>query len=217
MHPVVFVVIPNPLHKGRIEPFRAALCHVGTRLPVIAEHPLAHPPQARPAVKIQINNGVAFRQPHFHGAAVISVDDPSVHVHRHGQPGVKFLPGHISPALFPPQLVKMHHRQSQLFSQSHGKGGFSAAGAANNQNFLHIPPYYVNLQPQKQVCLSADLHFRLLLLSTQRPSRSCAWRAFRSRRRCRPDAPASAAYTGRTCRRPLSSSARRLRRRTTWS
>ena len=139
-HPVVLVVIPDPFHKRRVEPFGAALRHVRAHLPVISKHSLTHPPQARPAAKIQINDGVALCQPHFHGAAVIAVDDPAVHVHRHGKPGVKFFPCHISPALFPPQLVKMHHRQTQLFSQSHGKGGFSAAGAANNQNFLHPAP-----------------------------------------------------------------------------
>ena len=57
----------------------------------------------------------------------------------------------------------------------------------------------------------------LYWLSTPRPSRSCAWRAFRRWGTRRPGAPARRGCTGRTCRPPPSSSARTPGRRTTWS
>ena len=53
--------------------------------------------------------------------------------------------------------------------------------------------------------------------NTPRPSKPYAWRACRSRRTHRPNAPAQRGCTGRTPPPPPSSSARTPARRTTWS
>ena len=69
-HPVLLVKIPDPLDKVPVEPLRAALCHVRPDFSVIAEDPLEHSQQAGPAAEIQIDDGIAFPEPCFHGSAV---------------------------------------------------------------------------------------------------------------------------------------------------
>ena len=131
-HPVLLVEIPDPFDELPVEPLGAALGHIRPDLAVIAKDPLAHAPQAFPSAKIQIDDGIAFLEPCFHGPAVVAVNDPPVHLKRHVQPCVEFLPADVLPAGAPPQLVQMDHRKAQFLLQRPGKRGFPRPGAANN-------------------------------------------------------------------------------------
>jgi len=74
--PVVFVEVPDKLHKLRIKPFRTIPAHIRPGFAIVGDDPLSHTRQALPPVVIQINNGVAVLEPQRHGAAEIAVDDP---------------------------------------------------------------------------------------------------------------------------------------------
>ena len=97
---------------------------------------------------------------------------------------------------------------------------FACAQRGSKPLRLHKPacrPYGPPVRLFRSASQPAAHHGSALLLNTRRPSRSWSWPACRSTRRYRPGAPARRAYTGRSRPPAPSSSARRLRRRTTWS
>ena len=101
----ITIEVPDKLQMLPIHPFRTAGTHVRAYASPVFKIPLEIPQQALPPGKIQVDNGVALFQSCVHGAAVVAVDDPLVHVQGHGQPGVKLLLGHVLPARRPPQPV----------------------------------------------------------------------------------------------------------------
>ena len=135
--PVVFVIVPDPADEFPVEPLRAAGSHIRPGAAVVGCDPTHHSPQAGAPGEVQIDDRVAFCQAHLHGAAVIAVENPCGGFQNLRQPGVKFLPGYAFPARAPIELIQVDYGDAGDGSQLPGQGGFSAAGAADNQNSPH--------------------------------------------------------------------------------
>ena len=135
--PVVPVEIPDELDKLRIKPLGAVSAHVRPGFAVIGKHPLGHARQTLPFGIVQINDGVTMPQAQRHGAAEITVDDPSFPFQHFFQPGIEFLPADVLSSVRPPELVQMDHGQIQFFTQKPCQLGLSAAGTANDKDSFH--------------------------------------------------------------------------------
>ena len=128
---------PYIFQKLPIQTFRAVAAHVRPRPPIVNNHPPQHAEQAHKTGIIQKDRRVAALQALGKGTAVIPVQDPGGPFHRLRQPGVKDLLGYRLPAVLPIQPVQVDQGQLFPFGQRTGKGGFSCAGAADNEDPAH--------------------------------------------------------------------------------
>ena len=136
--PVVFVEIPDPFDEFRVDPFGAALRHVGTMVTPVFEHTAQPVFDADEPGVIQIDDRIAGLQPQLHGAVEIAVQDPPGLFKLRFQPLVKFRLLDVLPvSRCPPDLIQVHHGQPRLLPQLPGQGGFSGSTAADDHDSFH--------------------------------------------------------------------------------
>jgi len=132
--------IPDPFDEFPVPLFRAARGHVGAGVVEIAveKDALTDSAEAAPAREIQVDHGVGSGEAGWEGSVVVAVHDPLVLCDELGDFLIELIVGHGGPVGPPVFIVEVDDRQMEDGAHLAGEGGFSCAGAANDEDALHV-------------------------------------------------------------------------------
>lgn len=132
------IVNSHVVQKVTIKTFAAALSRAWPHLTVKADGTLKNPPQTAPGWLVKVNNGIRPRHPDRESSGEVTVHDPAF---AYGQLGDGI--GPIGRFWFLPSgaevfLIEVNDGQTGPLLKPPGKGGFSGAGAADDEDALHL-------------------------------------------------------------------------------